>query len=80
MHRRLKDFPVKRSEKKLVDQIATLKKQLENLRELLKEYKKNNVIGPYNDQVKETIVKVKTELAEKQAIEAELKGTTVTKR
>ncbi len=53
MHERHKDFKptYTRKEKKLSNQIATLKKQLENLTELKKEYKKNNVVGPYNDYV-----------------------------
>ena len=51
MHEELKDFKVSytRKEKKLSNQIATLKKQLENLTELKAEYKKNKIIGPYND-------------------------------
>ena len=75
MHERHKDLKptYTRKEKKLSYQIATLKKQLENLTELLNEYKKNKIIGPYNDQVLETIDKVKAELKEKEAL-AEAKG------
>ena len=54
-------------EKKMEYDVKTLKKQLENLTELKKEYHKNGVTGPYLESVDETIQKVKGDLKEKQA-------------